>query len=125
MRTMTRNRKVFYYASLDALALGQDLDGNYTEEKYTYSDPVEARGVFTVANGRAQSMIFGMSENYDRVITLNKGEDFLKVGSILWIDTMPEINEQGHAETPHDYIVVAVSDSLNFVSVAIRKVDVA
>ena len=125
MRTMTRNRKVFYYASLNALALGQDKDGIYTEEKYTYSDPVKAEGVFTVANGRAQSMIFGMSEIYDRVITLNKGENFLSVGSVLWIDTMPEIDGQGHTETPYDYFVVAVSDSLNFVSVAIRKVDVA
>ena len=125
MRTMTRNRKVFYYASLEAVGMSQDTDGNLVEEQFTYSDPVESQGVFSVANGEANLQLFGMNERYDRVITLNQGEKFLSVGSILWVDTMPEIDEEtGKTDTPYDHIVVKVAESLNFVSVAIRKVDV-
>lgn len=125
MRTMTRNRRTFYYASLTGVAMGTDTDGNYTEEKYTYSNPTEKQGVITAANGEATTQLFGANERYDKVITLNLGENYLAIGSVLWVDTMPDLDEQGKTATPYDYIVVKVAESLNFVNVAIRKVDVS
>lgn len=126
MRTMTRNRQKFYYADLLGVTMSQDTDGNYVEEKMSYSNPVEWKAPITAANGQAETQLFGVNEPYDKVITLNKGEDFLKIGSILWVDTMPVIDEEtGKTETPYDYIVVKTAESLNFVSVAIRKVDVS
>lgn len=125
MRTMTRNRKVFYSASFDGLSMSTDKDGNYVEEKHTYSDPVKRYGVFTPANGNAHVQLFGMNELYDKVIMLNGNDDYLAVGSVLWVDTMPVIDEHGKTETPHDYIVVRVAKSLNFIRVAIRKVNVS
>lgn len=125
MRSMTRNRRTFYYASLTGVAMGTDTDGNYTEEVYTYSDPVERVGVITAANGEAQTQLFGANERYDKVITLNLGENYLAIGSVLWVDTMPTLDVQGKTTTPYDYIVVKVAESLNFVNVAIRKVDVS
>lgn len=126
MRTMTRNRRTFYEAALDTVTMGQDADGNYTEEVKTYSTPTERKGVITPANGQADTNLFGANEIYDKVITLNLGENYLAVGSILWVDTMPEIDEEtGKTDTPYDYIVVKVAESLNFVNVAIRKVNVS
>lgn len=125
MRTMTRNRQVFYSASFVSSTMGTDGDGNYTERQNTYTDPVERTGVFTPANGAANDQLFGMNEIYDKVITLNQGEDYLAVGSILWVDTMPDIDKQGKTTTPYDYVVVKVAPSLNFISVAIRKVAVS
>lgn len=126
MRTMTRNRKVFYQASLTGVAMGQDGDGNYTEEVYTYSNPVKCVGVITAANGEAVTQLFGANERYDKVITLNLGEVYPEIGSVLWVDTMPVIDEEtGETSTPYDYIVVKVAESLNFVNVAIRKVNVS
>lgn len=126
MRTMIRNRKVFYQASLTGVAMGKDTDGNYTEEVYTYSNPVKCVGVITAANGEAQTQLFGANERYDKVITLNLGENYLAIGSVLWVDTMPVIDEKtGKTTTPYDYIVVKVAESLNFVNVAIRKVNVS
>ena len=133
MRTMTRNRRAFYYASLASTVMGTDKDGNYTEEKHAYSDPVKAYGVFTPASGIASPQLFGMNEVYDKEITLNKGETFLAVGSVLWVDTPISLDNQGHLAkdddgnviTPPNYYVVGVSESLNFVSVAIRKVNVS
>ena len=126
MRSMTRNRRTFYEASLNSVTMGQDKSGNYTEEVYTYSNPKKREGVITAANGEAVTQLFGTSERYDKVITLNLGEDYLAIGSVLWVDTMPDIDEDtGKTDTPYDYIVVKVANSLNFVSVAIRKVDVS
>ena len=53
--------------------------------------------------------------------------------SILWIDTMPELNadgslavdSEGKVKTPHDYIVKKVAKSLNSVSYAVSKVSVS
>jgi len=123
MRTMARNRQVFYAADLISVGMSQDTDGNYVENTFNYSDPVKHEGVFTPADGRATVQLFGANEVYDKVITLNQGENYLVVGSVLWVDTMPEIDkETGKTETPYDYIVVGVSKSLNFVNIAIRKV---
>lgn len=125
MRTMTRNRRTFYYADLLGVTMSQDTDGNYVEDTMTYSDPVEWKAPVTAANGQAETQLFGVNEPYDKVITLNKGENFLKIGSILWVDTSPDLDGQGKATKPYDYIVVKTAESLNFVNVAIRKVDVS
>lgn len=133
MRSMTRNRQIFYYAGLVTVEMAQDADGNYVENKHIYSDPVKREGVITPASGEAQTQLFGMNEIYDKVITLNQGENFLEIGSVLWIDTEVALDAEGHLAkdeagnviTPYNYIVVKVANSLNFVSVAIRKVDVS
>lgn len=126
MRSMTRNRRSFYYADLISVGMSQDADGNYVENVMTYSNPVKAEGVITPASGEAQMQLFGMNELYDKAITLNLGENFLEIGSVLWVDVVPVIDEKtGKTDTPYDYIVVKVSNSLNFVNVAIRKVDVS
>ncbi len=125
MRTMTRNRRKFYCASFNSVSMSKDKNGYYVEDASNYSDPVLHYGVFTPASGQAQIQYFGANEIYDKVITLNLEEDYLVVGSVLWVDTMPELDNKGATETPYDYIVVGVSKSLNFINVAIRKVKVA
>lgn len=126
MRSMTRNRQSFYYADLLSVGMSKDADGNYVDNTFNYSDPVKAEGVITAASGEAQIQLFGANEIYDKVITLNFGENFLEIGSILWVDVVPDIDEEtGKPDTPYDYIVVKVAKSLNFVNVAIRKVNVS
>ena len=133
MRTMSRNRQVFWEARLDSVVMSQDSDGNYVEETLNYSAPERHKAPITPASGETSVQLFGASEIYDKVITLNKGEDYLKVGSILWIDTQIELDEEGKLAkddkgsvlTPHNYIVVKVAESLNFINVAIKKVNVS
>lgn len=125
MRTMARNRQVFYSSELLGTAMPKDSEGNYTEEQNTYSVPTMHKAVITPASGRVVAEVFSAAEHYDKVITLNQNEGYLKVGSILWVDTMPELDDKGETTTPYDYIVVSVSKSLNFINVAIRKVDVS
>lgn len=125
MRTMARNRQVFYSAELLGTTMPKDSEGNYTEEQNTYSVPTMHKAVITPASGRVVMGTFSAATHYDKVITLNQNEDYLKVGSILWVDTMPELDDKGETTTPYDYIVVGVSKSLNFINVAIKEVDVS
>ena len=54
------------------------------------------------------------------------GSEFpITVSSVFWIDKLPEIAEDGSTDTPHDYIVKKVATSLNSVSIAVSKVNVA
>lgn len=125
MRTMNRNRQTFYHASLVSSTMGTS-GGVYTELTYVYDKPTQAKAVITAANGEAETQLFGADERYDKVITLNPGEDYLAIGSILWVDTMPTIKKDGSTETPYDYVVTKVGKSLaGFVIVAIRKVEVS
>lgn len=132
MRSMSRNRQTFYYASFLGKTMGTDTDGNYTEPVISYSDPEEKEAVISEGSGEAYLQLFGMAEQYDKVITLNYGEDYLKVGSVLWVETPIELDDNGHLArengeivTPFNYVVVAVTKSLNFVTAAIRKVKVS
>ena len=53
--------------------------------------------------------------------------------SVLWVDTVPLLNEdgslvkdeEGNVVTPHDYIVKKIAKSMNSVSIAICKVNVS
>lgn len=133
MRTMRKNKQTFFYASLVDTTMGKDSDNNYTEPINSYSIPIEKTAVITPASGTAELQLFGANEVYDKVITLQKGENYLAVGSVLWIDSPIELDVNGHLatdtngklKTPYNYVVTKVSDSQNFVSVAIRKVTVS
>ena len=133
MRTMRRNKQSFYEAKVTGVEMGQNGDGEYTEETKIYSTPDEHYAVISPASGSAELQEFGANEVYDKVITLEKGENYLAVGSLLWIDCPIEldtngdlaIDENGKLKTPYNYIVTAVSESSNFVKVAIRKVSVS
>ena len=71
-----------------------------------------------------QNRQFGDSESYDKVIVLDDKNIPIDEYSILWVDTLPTLNEDGSTETPHDYVVKQVARSLNSVSIAVSKVNV-
>ena len=124
MRCLARNKTKFYYASYVGETEIVDEYGNATGEyAVTYSNPIALLGNISAAQGEMQSRQFGETESYDKVIVLDDRAP-LDEHSILWVDTLPVLNEDGTTDTPHDYIVKKVARSLNGVSVAIRKVDV-
>ena len=125
MRTLLRNKTKFYYASHIGETEILDEYGNHTGE-YTIShcDPIECFGNVSPAKGEKQTEQFGESESYDKVIVLDDRNAPIDEHSILWVDTLPSLNEDGSTDTPHDYEVKAVARSLNGMSIAIHKVNV-
>lgn len=126
MRSMNRNKRTFYYALLESVTDDVDEYGNITgEHTLTYGKPQKFRANISAAKGEAETAEFGENLNYDRVIILNSDAPKIDEYSILWIDTFPEIKEDGTTDTPHDYIVNRVAKYLNSISLAVSKVDVS
>ena len=125
MKTLARNKiRIFYANYRDKIPL-RDEYGNLTGEyEISYDTPVEVKANVSAARGEATTRQFGEDESYDRIIVLDDPKFPIAVTSILWIDTLPEIAEDGSTKTPHDYIVKQVAASLNSVSIAVSKVSV-
>ena len=125
MRGMVRNKSKFYYASYIGDTEVKDDFGHSTGEyNLVYENPIKMFGNVSAAQGEMQNRQFGESESYDKVIVLDDRNTPIDEYSILWVDTLPHLNEDGSTDTPHDYIVRKVARSLNGASIAISKVDV-
>ena len=125
MRTLNRNKIPIYYANYRDKIPIKDEYGNRTGEyQVIYDNPVAVMANVSAARGEATTRQFGDDVRYDRIIVLDYPAAPIAETSILWIDTPPEIAEDGSTKTPHDYIVKQVALSLNSVSIAVSKVNV-
>ena len=104
MKCLNRNKVRFFYALYEKEVPVLDEYGNDTGEH----------------NVRQ----FGENESYDKVVVMDNTETPIDEHTILWVDTLPTLDENGATSTPHDYVVKKVARSLNSVSIAISKVKV-
>ena len=134
MRCMQRNKIVFYYALFSERVPIVDEYGNATGEyDVRHGNPVKSSANISAAKGETQTRQFGENVSYDKVIAMDNDSPPIDEYSILWIDTMPELNadgslavdSEGKVKTPYDYIVKKVARSLNSVSYAVSKVSVS
>ena len=134
MRCMQRNKIVFYYALFSERVPIVDEYGNATGEyDVRHGNPVKSSANISAAKGETQTRQFGENVSYDKVIAMDNDSPPIDEYSILWIDTMPELNadgslavdSEGKVKTPHDYIVKKVAKSMNSVSYAVSKVSVS
>lgn len=123
MKALSRNKQVLYYALNEGISPVIDEDGLHTGEfDVLYGDPVKALMNVSPASGRTNLEQFGIQEQYDKVLVTDDMNCPIKEDSVLWVDTLPIIDGEGKTETPHDYIVIRVSRSLNSVSIAIKRI---
>lgn len=126
MRTLNRNKTVFYYALYEGKEPIVDDYGNVTGEyEVKYSPPKKFFANISAANGKADVEQFGANVDYDKIVMGDNIFPRIDEYSIMWIDTVPVIDNEGKTETPHDYIVKKIARSLNSISVAVSKVEVS
>jgi hypothetical protein len=126
MRCLERNKCIFYFSSFaDKVGIADEYGNRTGEYAVLYSNPTKLSGNVSAAMGEMQNRQFGESELYDKVIVLDNPKVGIDEYSILWVDTLPVINEDGSTDTPHDYIVKKIARSLKCVSIAISKVTVS
>lgn len=116
MKCMEINKRDFWYANYS----GKEeliVDGKKTSQ-YTvrYSAPIKARAVISSARGSANDELFGISAEYDRTIVTDDTGIDISESSVLWLDGV------GSAEVPWDHIVTGIARSLNFVTIAVKRV---
>ena len=133
MRCCERNKRPFWYAPFASNSTMVDEYGNeLNESKVTYGDPVACKGNISAARGETAVRQFGEYESYDRVIVMDDPNTPINEYAVLWVDSIPTLNEDGSLATnndgspvtPWDYTVKKVARSLNSVSIAISKVTV-
>lgn len=134
MRCMNRNKVKFFYSLYEGREPITDEYGNVTGEyDVKHGNPTEGYANISAAKGETQTRQFGESETYDKVIVMDNEAPPIDEYSVLWVDIVPQLNEdgslavdeEGNVLTPHDYIVKKVAKSLNNVSIAISKVNVS
>lgn len=124
MRCMERNKTSLYYCLYKGEKSVTDDEGNETGEKQTlYSDPFSLAANVSPATGNSSVEQFGNSLQYDKVIVLDDTACPIDEYSVLFIDKVPEFDDEGIPL--FDYIVKKVARSLNSVSIAISKVEVS
>ena len=125
MRTLERNKRRIYYANFRGkIPIKDEYDNLTGEYDIVYENPVMIKANVSAARGESTTRQFGEDESYDRVIVMDDPNVSIKASSVLWIDILPEIKEDGSTDTPYDYIVKQVAPSLNSVSIAVSKVNV-
>lgn len=127
MQMLKRNQRTFYYALYEGKTPIVDEYGNVTGEYIVQrGHPNSYKANISSATGETSTRLFGENESYDKVIVLSNDDVAKQIDeyTVLWVDTFPELDEEGNTETPYDYIVKKVSRSLNSTALAIAKVKV-
>jgi hypothetical protein len=116
MRDMRRNQQTVW-CSLRNVVTDTDEWGNTVDIK-DYGKPIEMQMSVSANKGSITAQAFGSDLNYDREMSTHDMNCPIDEYSRLWLD--------GRKTTePHNYVVVAVSKSLNCIRYAIRRVDVS
>lgn len=124
MKTMERNKQMFFYLLYDRKEPVKDGDGNETgEETVVYKPAVSFRANVSAATGASQVEQFGSLTGYDKVIVTDDLSCPIDENSVLFLDKEPEYGEDG--KPLYDYMVKRVARSLNSVSIAVTKVSVS
>lgn len=134
MRTMERNKSTFWYALFKEKRPQIDEYGNEMgEPEIIRENPKSCRANISAAKGEVSVQQFGINESYDKVIVADNSCPPIDEYTVLWVDSVPEldesgalmVDENGKTITQYDYIVKKVAKSLNSVSIAITKVTVS
>lgn len=115
MRTLERNKRKLYYANYKSTS--PVFENGYFTGQYQveYEDKVMLWGNYSASAGEVEQELFGLADNYDRILILSSLPSGFDNRSVLWIN-----KEDG----AHNYIVKKIADSLNSYLIAIEQVEV-
>ena len=116
MRDLRRNKQVIWF-SLRNVKTATDEWGN-TEDVKGYGEPIETRMSVSGNKGEASMQAFGVDLEYDREMSTSDLSCPIDEYSHLWLDGRSP-------DDTHNYVVKAVSRTLNSIRYAIKKVDVS
>ena len=116
MRCLTRNKQTFQYRNYSSKEEITRDGYNTGVQKIVYTAPIKRRGSISPASGYSQTEQFGALDDYDKVIVVG-GDIPITETSVINIENLIST-----ASEPYDYIVRRVAKSLNYTSIAIKKV---
>ena len=115
MKLIERDLKTFHYAAYSGRQMIY-VDGLPTgEREKEYGDPVEKRGTFSTASGRATENEFGTFIDYDYVIHIEDDVCPFDENAAIWL---PGTDPTGE----HDAKVMRISEPASHIAIAVKKV---
>jgi hypothetical protein len=129
MRLLARNRQRIYYRNLIGSTPLTETDeyGNVLqtgEYVKTYSPLQTVKCYVKSAIGMNEAEPFGDFTSKRRTIYIDKNIAEINEYSQLWIGVDPQADEDGNPTVPHNFTVDGISNGLNHIRIAIRKVEV-
>lgn len=137
MRSLKKNQEKIWYALYEKKVpiYAKDSDGNNIIDPYTgkfvetgdyedeYSNPVPIEVSLSSGKGEAESQPFGVSIEYDRVISTTDLSLPIAETTLIWKETEPEFYADGKINKySADYRVAAAPiKSLNSMLIAIKR----
>lgn len=120
MFTMLQNQRRFYFANFngEVYAISEATGLPNGEKNRSFDAPAQAWGNISPAAGRMSVEAYGFDIAYDLTIIPADDAGEIREGARLWIKKDPTKDET------HDYTVVRVSESLNELVLAARKVEI-
>ena len=125
MQTLHRNKREFYYCLYEGKTPLYDDDNNPTGEyEITYAAPVKMYANISQATGNTSLEQFGNSADYDKVIVTANMSCPIDENTVLFIDKLPVLDDNGDYLFNYDYVVEKIAKSINSISIAVKKVSV-
>lgn len=129
MRLLARNRQRIYYRNLIGSTPLTETDeyGNVLqtgEYVKTYSPLQSVKCYVKSAIGMNEAEPFGDFTSKRRTIYIDKNIAEINEYSQLWVGEDPQADEDGNPTVPHNFTVDGISNGLNHIRIAIRKVEV-
>lgn len=131
--TGERNKRVVYVRINEGEEPVLDSDGYETgETRMVYGKPIKLRMNVSEAKSRMDRLgsttyidPYGLELGYNKVLVTCDMSCPIQEDSVMYIDKMPVIEEDGSTQTPWDYILVQIKRSLNNIQYAVKRVDVS
>ena len=126
MKTLDRNKRPLWYALYQSKTQQTDANGLITgTETINYSAPVKAYMSVSAQKGVASAEVFGIELDYTVSVITSDMSCPITETSVVWYEIEPTRIVNGvTVNVPHNYVVIAVSRSLNCIAYALKKVDI-
>lgn len=131
--TGERNKQTIYVRLNEGEEPITDESGYLTgATRIKYGNPIKLRMNVSEAKNRMDRLgsttyidPYGLELGYNKILVTCDMNCPIEEDSVLYIDKMPVIEEDGSTETPWDYILIQVNKSLNNIRYAVKRVDVS
>lgn len=124
MRGMEQNKQSFWYALYERSEPILDEYGNEIGLKPVYGNPIKSSGNISTARGSTETGQFGAIAVYAKTINPMPVDCPIDESSVLWLDNIPVIDEDGKTVTPYDYVVTRVARSINHKAYTLKRVEI-
>lgn len=123
IKDLVANQTEFYYQQYLGEIEEEDEFGDLTGQSIvSYTKPIKAKAMISANTSDVEMTPFGKDAVYDKMISTVQKLPIDEL-TMLFIDVVPELDEEGNTTTKPDYQVVRVAKGLHQNVWAIKKVD--